>query len=60
MLVTDSHMDEDEDMNRGSNNDTHDDNSNKDHEDSKANKDEDEDNDGSVCEKTSPGILYLI
>jgi hypothetical protein len=53
-------MDEDEDMNRGSNNDTHDDNSNKDHEDSKANKDEDEDNDGSVCEKTSPGILYLI
>ncbi|KAG1748857.1 uncharacterized protein EDB91DRAFT_1244668 [Suillus paluster] len=57
VLVTDSRMDEDDDMNCGSDNDAHDNNSNKDCEDSEANEDEDEDNDGSIREKTSPDSI---
>ncbi|KAG1788991.1 hypothetical protein EV424DRAFT_1550437 [Suillus variegatus] len=57
VLVTDSRMDEDDDMNHGSDNDAHDDNSNEDREDSEANEDEDEDNDGSIREKTSPDSI---
>jgi hypothetical protein len=46
-------------MNSSSNNDADDDMTNEDCEHSQANEDEDEDNDGSICGKTS-GILFFI
>jgi hypothetical protein len=56
VLVTDTCTDVDDDMNGG---DADDDMTNEDHKHSQANEDEDEDNDGSICGKTS-GILFFI